>query len=258
LPTKLISFLNEERKIYQARLVLGLSTDTQDLSGQVISAKTETQITGAHLAEALTAFTGEQEQTPPMYSALKVKGEPLYKLARAGKEIERAKRKITIYHLLTDEPLLPVYGFKEGPTLFIECSRGTYIRTLCHELGAYLGCGGCMGDLIRLASGPFRLREACTLQELMQAVSDQRLPELLISPADALAHLPLFPLSDVQAEQVRHGRKLVAIEDLLPPPGQRDQASLLSRGVSSDGRLVAILRYETGSSPYWQPVRVLT
>lgn len=256
--TKLISFLDEEKKVYRARLVLGLSTATQDLSGQVISAKTETHITGAKLTEALTYFTGEQEQTPPMYSAIKVNGEPLYKLARAGKEIERAKRKITIYRLLADEPLLPVYGFKEGPTLFIECSRGTYIRTLCHELGEYLGCGGCMGDLIRLASGPFRLEEACTLQELAQAVTDQRLPQLLISSADALGHLPMLSLSETQARQVRHGGKLLAMEFGPRPTGQRDQTPLLSRGVSSDGRLVAILKYEAGSTAYWQPVRVLT
>ncbi|HBR28505.1 MAG TPA: pseudouridine synthase, partial [Firmicutes bacterium] len=99
--------------------------------------------------------------------------------------------------------MLPVYGFKEGPALCIECSRGTYIRTLCHELGAYLGCGGCMGDLVRLASGPFRLQEACSLQELAQAVTEQKLAELLISPVDALQHLPMLSLSETQAEKVR-------------------------------------------------------
>jgi len=255
--TKLISFLDEGKKIYRARLVLGLTTDTQDLSGQVISAKTETQITGAKLADALTYFTGEQEQTPPMYSAIKVKGEPLYKLARAGKEIDRAKRKITIYCLQVDEPLLPVYGFKEGPALCIECSRGTYIRTLCHELGAYLGCGGCMGDLVRLASGPFRLQEACSLQELAQAVTEQKLAELLISPVDALQHLPMLSLSETQAEKVRHGGKLLAMEFGPPPARENDQTPPLGRGVSGDGRLVAILKYQAGSTAYWQPIRVL-
>ena len=255
--TKLISFLDEGKKIYRARLVLGLTTDTQDLSGQVISAKTETQITGANLADALTYFTGEQEQTPPMYSAIKVKGEPLYKLARAGKEIDRAKRKITIYCLQVDEPLLPVYGFKEGPALCIECSRGTYIRTLCHELGAYLGCGGCMGDLVRLASGPFRLQEACSLQELAQAVTEQKLAELLISPVDALQHLPMLSLSETQAEKVRHGGKLLAMEFGPPPARENDQTTPLGRGVSGDGRLVAILKYQAGSTAYWQPIRVL-
>ena len=255
--TKLISFLDEGKKIYRARLVLGLTTDTQDLSGQVISAKTETQITGAKLADALTYFTGEQEQTPPMYSAIKVKGEPLYKLARAGKEIDRAKRKITIYCLQVDEPLLPVYGFKEGPALCIECSRGTYIRTLCHELGAYLGCGGCMGDLVRLASGPFRLPEACSLQELAQAVTEQKLAELLISPVDALQHLPMLSLSETQAEKVRHGGKLLAMEFGPPPARENDQTPPLGRGVSGDGRLVAILKYQAGSTAYWQPIRVL-
>ncbi|HBL35485.1 MAG TPA: hypothetical protein DDZ55_01605, partial [Firmicutes bacterium] len=132
-----------------------------------------------------------------------------------------------------------------------------YIRTLCHELGAYLGCGGCMGDLVRLASGPFRLQEACSLQELAQAVTEQKLAELLISPVDALQHLPMLSLSETQAEKVRHGGKLLAMESGPPPARENDQTPPLGRGVSGDGRLVAILRYQAGSTAYWQPIRVL-
>ncbi|NLW55443.1 MAG: tRNA pseudouridine(55) synthase TruB [Firmicutes bacterium] len=249
--TKLIPFLDEQKKVYQAKLVIGLTTDTQDLSGRVVSAQPETAVTQEMMRAALSNFTGELEQTPPMYSAVKVQGEPLYKLARAGKEIPRKKRKITIFRLEVVDNLRPVYGFQEGPYLRIECSRGTYIRTLCHELGAYLGCGGCMGDLVRLASGPFRLGKAVSLDELQKAMEQAEVASLLLSPAEALAHLPLVTLDQQSAKLVRHGgRVYLQSKDAL-------QESELARGMTTDGRLLAILKYVGGEKPYWQPVRVL-
>ncbi|NLY92249.1 MAG: tRNA pseudouridine(55) synthase TruB [Firmicutes bacterium] len=257
MATKLIPYLDEERKVYRARLVLGLTTDTQDLTGRVLSAHPEIRISREQLASALICFTGEQEQIPPMYSALKVKGEPLYKLARAGKEISRAKRKITIYRLEAAETLLPAYGYQEGPHLLIECSRGTYIRTLCHDLGAYLGCGGCMGELLRLASGPFRLADACSLEELARAAKEGKAGQFLLSPVDALSHLPMLHLSEESGEKVRHGGQL-QIGDFTRPPGpEAYRPGQLARGVDDDGRLLAILKYIGGSSSSWQPVRVL-
>ncbi|HEY8391894.1 MAG TPA: tRNA pseudouridine(55) synthase TruB [Capillibacterium sp.] len=255
--TRLIPFLDEERKVYRARLVLGITTDTQDLTGQVRSAHPETRVTRDELEAALAFFTGEQEQVPPMYSALKVKGEPLYKLARAGQEIPRRERKITIYRLEAAEPLLPVYGFREGPLLMIECSRGTYIRTLCHDLGAYLGCGGCMGELTRLASGSFRLTNACSLEELAQAAQAGRVGQLLVSPAAALAHLPMLQLPPASGEKVRHGGKLTSLDFIRPPGAEICRPGQLARGIGNDGRLLAVLKYTGGSSSYWQPVRVL-
>ncbi|NLW59645.1 MAG: tRNA pseudouridine(55) synthase TruB [Firmicutes bacterium] len=255
--TRLIAFLDEEKKLYRARLVLGLSTDTQDLTGQVISTQPETEISREKLVAALNLFTGAQEQTPPMYSAVKVNGEPLYKLARAGKEINRAKRKITIYRLEAAEPLQPVYGFKEGPVLLIECSRGTYVRTLCHDLGAHLGVGGCMGDLVRLASGPFHLADALSLEELAQVVNAGKLNEHLIPPAAALSHLPLVRLDEANAERIRHGGRLFT-QDLrvMPSPEAcRDQG--LVRAVDATGSLLAVLKYQKASPGFWQPVRVL-
>ena len=255
--TKLVAFLDEERKVYQARLVLGLTTDTQDLTGQVLSARPETRITREELEAALAFFTGEQEQIPPMYSALKVNGEPLYKLARAGQEIPRAERKITIYRLEAAETLLPVYGYREGPRLLVECSRGTYIRTLCHDLGAYLGCGGCMGELTRLASGSFRLADACSLEELAQAAQEGKVGELLVSPMDALPHLPILRLPPASGEKVRHGGQLTSKDFTQIPAAEFCRPGQLARGVGHDGRLLAILKYTGGSSSCWQPVRVL-
>lgn len=256
--TKLIPYLDEEKKLYRARLVLGLSTDTQDLTGHVLSAQPETKIPRAKLAAALAYFTGEQEQTPPMYSAVKVNGAPLYKLARAGKEIDRAARKITIYRLEADEPLRAVYGYKEGPLLLIECSRGTYVRTLCHELGAYLGVGGCMGELVRLASGPFHLAAAHSLDQLAAAVAAGELAALLISPATALSHLPMVRLNENSAAQVRHGGRLLPRDLTEIPPPEACRHDGLVRAITGDGHLVAILKYQESSASYWQPVRVLT
>jgi len=256
--TKLISFLDEEKKVYRARLVLGLTTDTQDLTGQVLRAEPETRISQKQLETALAFFTGQQEQTPPMYSALKVKGQPLYKLARAGREISRPKRKITIYRLEAAETLLPAYGYQEGPTLIIECSRGTYIRTLCHDLGAYLGCGGCMGELTRLASGSFRLSAALSLEELAQAVTEGKVGQLLIPPAEALNHLPRIYLSPESIEKVRHGGQL-GPGDLAEPAGpEACRPGQLVRGVTTNGSLLALLKHIKKLTSFWQPVRILT
>ncbi|HBT17306.1 MAG TPA: tRNA pseudouridine(55) synthase TruB [Firmicutes bacterium] len=250
--TRLISFLNEEKKLYRAKLVLGLTTDTQDLTGRVLSAKPETAVDPGIIRAALSRFSGEQEQIPPMYSAIKVQGQPLYKLARAGKEIPREKRKITIFRLELEDDLLPVYGFKEGPHLVIECSRGTYIRTLCHEIGKYLSCGGCMGELIRLASGPFFLQKALTLDQLQQTVKSRGVTELLIPPGVALEHLPMILLDQDQEKKVSHGQRLNVNILGAPLPEHK-----FIRGMTVDGRLLAILKYVGGSNPYWQPVRVL-
>jgi tRNA pseudouridine55 synthase len=248
--TKLIPFLDEQKKVYQAQLVLGLTTDTQDLTGRVLTTQPETTVTPEMIRAALPTFTGELEQTPPMYSAVKVQGNPLYKLARAGKEIPRQKRKITIFRIELAGEGRPVYRFKEGPSLRIECSRGTYIRTLCHELGAYLGCGGCMGDLVRLASGPFCLEKAVSLDELQKAIDEAAVESLLLSPAEALAHLPLVTLDQQSAKLVRHGGR-VYFQPISAP-----QEAELARGMTTDGRLLAILKYTGGEKPYWQPVRV--
>ena len=249
--TKLISFLNEEKKIYQAKMIFGLTTDTQDITGSVLSAKPNISVRKEEIMEALSHFTGKQEQTPPMYSAIKVKGEPLYKLARQGKEIAREKRKITVFCMKPYGELLPVYNFQEGFQLYIECSRGTYIRTLCHEIGEYLGCGGCMGDLSRLASGPFHLEQALTLEEIERAVKDDCLTELMIHPGTALEHLSTFILNQEQANQISEGGRI------LFPELDTVKDNELIKGIAEDGHLVAILKYIDGPTSYLQPVRVL-
>ena len=164
--TRAVEFAEGHDKRYLASLRLGLVTDTQDISGTVLERR-EASVTRGELEAALEAFKGEQEQLPPMYSAIKHKGRPLYEIARKGGEVERKPRKINVY----DMRLL---GEDRGDYLLdIRCSKGTYVRTLCHDLGHALGCGGCMSSLRRLEAGGFSVDKAHKLSEV-QEYADRR------------------------------------------------------------------------------------
>lgn len=176
--TRAVEFAEGHDKRYLASLRLGLVTDTQDISGTVLERR-EASVTGGELEAALEAFKGEQEQLPPMYSAIKHKGRPLYEIARKGGEVERKPRKITVY----DMRLL---GEDRGDYLLdIRCSKGTYVRTLCHDLGHALGCGGCMSSLRRLEAGGFSVDKAHKLSEVQEYADQGRAEELLL-PVDSL------------------------------------------------------------------------
>lgn len=176
--TRAVEFAEGHDKRYLASLRLGLVTDTQDISGTVLERR-EASVTRGELEAALEAFKGEQEQLPPMYSAIKHKGRPLYEIARKGGEVERKPRKITVY----DMRLL---GEDRGDYLLdIRCSKGTYVRTLCHDLGHALGCGGCMSSLRRLEAGGFSVEKAHKLSEVQEYADQGRAEELLL-PVDSL------------------------------------------------------------------------
>ena len=151
--TKLVDLLTEKRKTYEALLHLGIETDTQDMTGTVLNEKPVT-VSEEEVKAVIESFLGEQEQIPPMYSAIKVNGQKLYDLARQGREVARKPRKITIFDLALTQNL----GNGQY-ALRIVCSKGTYIRTLCHDLGQALGCGGCMAALRRTEASNFRIDE---------------------------------------------------------------------------------------------------
>lgn len=176
--TKLCDMLTEKNKEYVAELLLGITTDTQDLSGAVQTQK-EVTSTPEEVREAVMAFLGAYEQIPPMYSALKVNGRKLYELARAGKEVERQARQVTIYELEILKMELPKVKIR------VVCSKGTYIRTLCADIGERLGCGGVMASLCRTRVGIFTLEEAVPLKELEKIRNEGRITEKLI-PVDSL------------------------------------------------------------------------
>ena len=160
--TKAVSFAEGGQKVYEAVLQLGLVTDTQDTTGETLEERAVT-VTEDEVRAALPRFLGEIEQIPPMYSAIKVNGQKLYDLARQGREVARKPRKITIFDLALTQ------NFGNGQyALRVVCSKGTYIRTLCHDLGQALGCGGCMAALRRTMAAGFRIEEAVTLERAQE------------------------------------------------------------------------------------------
>ena len=176
--TRAVEFAGESEKEYVAGLKLGVVTNTQDTTGQVLETH-PVSVTREELEEALAPFRGNILQIPPMYSAIKRDGKKLYELARAGKEVDRPPRPVTIRALEVAEQTGP-----DAYTLRVRCSKGTYVRTLCHDIGAALGCGGCMSALRRTEAGGFTLKDAVTLEALQAAPE----PAALLRPVDACFH----------------------------------------------------------------------
>lgn len=194
--TKAIQFLDESEKEYRAVLKLGVCTDTQDLTGEILSERDWSHLTADELERIVPQFLGRIRQLPPMFSALKRDGVPLYKLARKGIEIERELREVEIHSLSFDWIRLPEACFT------VRCSRGTYVRTLALDIGEALGCGAHLIELRRTRSGLFREADAITIEELA-AAADQ---EKLLFPLDrALAHLKALPLTGEGGRKVGNG-----------------------------------------------------
>ena len=193
--TRGVEFFEHAEKTYEAVLRLGLLTDTEDISGTVLEQRPVSVTEGAFLA-VLEQFRGEIAQIPPMYSALKVNGQKLCDLARKGREVERKPRPITIHELTC----LSFDG--EKAVLRVRCSKGTYIRTLCKDIGLALGCGGCMESLRRTAAGGYTIQEAVPLETLLESQT----PEQYLRPVDSLfeSH-PAVTLTENQEKRCRNG-----------------------------------------------------
>ncbi|UCH87839.1 MAG: tRNA pseudouridine(55) synthase TruB [Dehalococcoidia bacterium] len=244
--TRLIEYMMETTKVYRAEVRLGITTDTLDATGTPLSQADPSNVDRRQVEEALTAFVGEIDQVPPMFSALKHDGEPLYRYARAQRQVERQARRVTIHrlHLLAFRPPLA--------TIEVECGKGTYIRALAHDLGQQLGCGAHLAALARLKVGPFTLDDACSLPQLEAAFQEDRWQSLL-HPADAaLPSWPAVTLSEPQETAVRFGQCLAA--DSLEP-AQAVENDQLCRAYSPRGQLIAILRYDAAAL-LWRPVKV--
>ncbi len=200
--TKITSFLLDADKEYLASIRLGIETDTQDATGTVVLQKPVPAFDLPTLETALSAFRGPIDQVPPMYSALKHQGRPLYKFARTGQTIERQPRRVTIHELA-------VVAF-EAPSLLrvrVRCSKGTYIRTLAADLGGKLGVGAHLTELRRTASGPFRLEQALTPEEIEARVEQgQDLP--FVSLREALAHLPAVQADEALTLRLVRGQMI--------------------------------------------------
>ena len=198
--TKFSQYLLDANKTYWTRIRLGVSTETGDADGEVIAQVDATAITQTQVSDALETFVGEIEQIPSMYSALKHQGQPLYKLARQGIEVERAPRTVTIY---SAELLQFAEAYIE---LRVHCSKGTYIRSLAEDLGAALGCGGHVSALRRLAAGPYAEAQAVTLEQVSEIGDLQEMDALLLPVASAVGSWPSVRLHEDTAHYVRQGQ----------------------------------------------------
>jgi len=199
--TKVSSYLLDADKTYQATVRLGITTASGDREGEIIATAAVPPLKEKQVREVLLEFTGDIQQIPPMFSAIKRDGVPLYRLARQGIEVEREPRAVTIHELnllrLSDDEI----------ELFIRCTKGTYIRSLAVDIGDALGCGGYISDLRRLGSGPFSIDNAVSLEQLEQWVSENAVPENLLLPMEsALNNWPNVTLTDDAAYYMRKGQ----------------------------------------------------
>ena len=193
--TRGVEFFEHAEKVYETLLRPGITTDTEDITGTVLSQQ-EVSLTEQQVEAVIPKFRGEILQVPPMYSAIKVNGQKLYELARKGREVPREARPVTIHELT-------FLGFENGAIrLRVHCSKGTYIRTLCKDIGEALGCGGCMEALRRVSAGEYTTRDAVPLQELLDAQN----PAQYLRPVDTMfRNYPMVTLTANQEKRCRNG-----------------------------------------------------
>ena len=196
--TRLCDMLTDHSKVYEAVLLLGQSTDTQDVSGTVLQ-EASVEVSEEEVREAIMSFVGPYDQIPPMYSALKVNGQKLCDLARAGKTVERKARPVEILSIEIHSIQLP------RVIMTVRCSKGTYIRTLCHDIGRQLGCGGCMEQLLRTNTGGFNLEESLKLEEIENLRDSGGLEEKIIPVDVVLGQYPAVKMKPEFDKLVHNG-----------------------------------------------------
>jgi tRNA pseudouridine55 synthase len=200
--TKIAGFLTEYDKEYEAVIKLGVTTDTYDQEGKILKIKDDLKVSEEEIRETVESFEGEIWQTPPLYSAIKQKGKKLYEYARAGQEVERNKRKIFIKDIQVLEINLPYVKLR------VNCSKGTYIRSLAHDIGERLGCGAHLFSLCRTKVGPFESKQALDLETIEKIQNEGKIENFLIPIEKVLAHIPSVVVKDGFAERIKEGPSL--------------------------------------------------
>lgn len=242
--TRVCDILTEKDKVYEAVLLLGVETDTQDTSGQVLN-ELPVEMSEEAVKAVITSFVGEYAQIPPMYSALKVNGRKLYELAREGKTVERSPRNVQIFSIEILEMALPRVRMN------VHCSKGTYIRTLCHDIGQKLGCGGCMEKLLRTKVGVFTLENALKLSEIDELAKAGTVEEAVISVDELFenyAKVRTAPKFDVVVHNGNRIEKRM-LEKELPANTER------LRVYDSDDVFIGIYEY-SGERQDFKPVKM--
>ncbi|OLP66397.1 tRNA pseudouridine synthase B [Bacillus pumilus] len=250
--TKIVEYLTDKSKTYDAEITIGFSTTTEDQTGEIVEErKVKNPISEAEIDAALTQFEGTIEQIPPMFSAVKIGGKKLYEYAREGIEIERPARKVTIHRIERTTPVI----FKEGNVTFrftVHCSKGTYVRTLAVDLGKKLGFPAHMSHLIRTGSGDFTLAECITLDELSQLSDEGMIEETLVPIERALNHLPKWEISDTLASKVENGAVL-PMPDEFAHLAEEDRVAVFT----SSGRCIAIYMKHPTKEKLMKPAKIL-
>ena len=245
--TRVIEFLFDETKTYRTQVELGVTTDTYDATGKVVRRAGISGISPEIIQAALERFRGTILQTPPMYSAIKHHGQPLYKLARAGIEVDRKSRPVNIYSLQILDWQPPLANLE------VVCGKGTYIRSLAHDLGEALGCGAFMQSLVRLKVGPFTLEESLTLSQVEEAFRTGNGERYLYPPDYVLTSFDALVLKKAQTCALVHGspiRQDTAGKEPLPVKN-----GTLSRVYSDEGDFVGMVKYDA-ENDRWQPVKI--
>jgi tRNA pseudouridine55 synthase len=246
--TRIIEFLVDNAKRYLAKIELGTTTDTYDGSGQITRRSDASGITLEQIETSAVSFRGTIHQTPPMFSAVKHQGQPLYKLARKGINIERQSRPVTIHRLEIIDWQKPVI------TMEIECSKGTYIRALAHDLGKTLGCGAHLKSLVRTGCGDFSIDDSISMPELEEAFCRGYWQEFVYPIDKALRHQRALVVNEATEEMIRRGQPVLLETDSDNRNGNTSQK--YCRVYSLDGRFLAVLE-STTSENTWQPKKVL-
>ncbi len=248
--TKLSDVIMDGRKSYRAVLRLGITTTTEDASGEVIEQRA-VSCGEEEIRRVMAAMIGRQEQIPPMYSAVKVQGKKLYELAREGKEIERKARTIEIYDIRIRQ-FLP----EDQVEFDVDCSKGTYIRTLCADIGKALGCGGHMASLLRTRTGAFALEDAIRLSELKELAEQGRAEEALLSMEEALRDFPHICVEQDFTKLLYNGGKIRQKHFVEHPQELREGS--LAAVYDSERRLVGLHEIKReGKSFYIKPYKML-
>lgn len=241
--TRLVDMITDKEKTYEAVMRLGVVTDTQDMSGTVLSQTTELSVTEEELCTVVSSFVGDYMQVPPMYSALKVNGKKLYELAREGKTVERKPRPVHFYEIEILDISFPLVHFR------VICSKGTYIRTLCHDIGEKLGCGAAMESLLRTKVGRFTLDDAITLAQTEEAVQEGTIESKILGIEEILAEYPRVCCTKEGDRLLANGNPLVqALVDAQEKKGW-------IRMCSSEGSFSGVYQWDEKRNRYF-PVKM--
>lgn len=241
--TRMVEYLANASKLYQAEVELGITTDTYDSEGQITGRANAASITREQVESVLASFTGTIWQTPPMYSALKLRGKRLYQLARAGQHVELTPRQVNITRLELVEWQPPRFSLR------VECGKGTYIRSLAYDIGRALGCGAYLAALVRLRVGSFDIEGSVSIPQLEEAFRQDCWLKLLYPPDKPLEGYKAVVVDDQTWWRIANGQLVpLAVSEAIAGP-------TLCRAYTLDGRFIAVLRFEPTVS-LWHPYKV--